>query len=373
MRFPGVIFALFVVSLAQAQFPPPATEAGAAPARILSAAELQGGVPGLPASGPDSGADPLLGARINELSAKAGNSFAFVEGQGGAGSAFVCAYQGKRMLLTNQHVIHDNPGLRFTLLNQAQVKVGAARAAVGHDLMAFDITDAIPALEADLDFATSVAMGDDVLVIGNTEGERVIKPLPGKVVGFGPNLLEISSQFMPGNSGSPIIHVKTGRVIGIATYAIVRSVDSLTGAQNPSVRRFGYRLDSVQQWQPVNWQLYQAEAAATSKAQSFSGALIGLLRDMRTPRFDPSKHTESRLKPALGFLQPLMVRGYTNQADVARALQNFLGELKNVSQRDVQALRTQLRYDFFQREIAGEAKFRAELAKALGEAINARR
>ena len=319
-------------------------------------------------------AEAALGnPRISELSAKAGLSFAFVEGDGGAGSAFICDYQGKRMLFTNQHVVRENPQLKFTMLDQSQVKLGITRAAVGHDLIGFEVADPLPALFAEMDFPANVAIGDEVLVIGNTEGQRVLKPLPGRITGLGPNLVEVTSQFMPGNSGSPILHVKSGRVIGIATYAIIRSVDSLTGEKAASVRRFGYRLDSVQQWQPVNWPAYQAEAAASSKVHAFSNALLALLRDLRNPKFNPDQHTDPRLKPALAFLKPLISREGKSQGDTIRAVQNFLGELKNVSQRDVEALRGQIRYDFFQREMVDEAKFRTELAKALGEAVTTRR
>jgi hypothetical protein len=321
----------------------------------------------------DAAAAAARDARLNELCAKAGLSFAFVEGQEGAGSAFICDYQGKRMLFTNQHVVRENPQLKFTMLDQSQVKFGTSHAAVGHDLIGFELSDPLPALNAEMDFAADVSIGDEVVVVGNTEGERVIKPLPGKIAGLGPNLVEVTSEFKPGNSGSPIIHVKSGRVVGIATYAVIRTVDSLTGKREPSVRRFGYRLDSVQQWQPVNWTAYQAEAAATTKVHAFSSAMIQLLRDLRNPDFDFGHHTDPRLQPALSFLRPLITRSNKNATDIQRAVQNFLGELKNVSQRDVEATRSQLRYDFFQRELAEESKFRAELSKALGEAVSGRR
>ena len=38
----------------------------------------------------------------------------------------------------------------------------------------------------------------------------------------------------PGNSGSPIIHVKTGKVIGVATYLIVKQHDASTRQSSAS-------------------------------------------------------------------------------------------------------------------------------------------
>ena len=298
----------------------------------------------------------------------AGESLVFVEGGQGNGSGFVCSLYGKRTLLTNQHVIEGNPSVRFTNLNQAQVTTGAARAATGHDIIAYDVPDFVPALEPILDFSQSVLVGDDVVVLGNTEGARVIKPLEGRVVGIGPNLVEISNEFLPGNSGSPIIHLKTGKVIGIATYALIRKVNSLTGETQPSVRRFGYRLDTVQAWQPVDWRIYQAEAAARKKIAEFSAAMIDFLLDMRSGRFDPARHTDGRLKRALAELDGVNRSG-TVRVDRMRMVHNFIRELRNVSQRDVQDLKPRLFYDYFKRELDDEAKFRAELHQGLGEAL----
>ena len=49
------------------------------------------------------------------------------------------------------------------------------------------------------------------------------------------------------------------------------------------------------------------------------------------------------------------------------------GELRNATHRDVDDLRARLRYDFFQRELAEEAKFRTDLYKGLGDAMKSLR
>jgi hypothetical protein len=55
--------------------------------------------------------------------------------------------------------------------------------------------------------------------------------------------------------------------------------------------------------------------------------------------------------------------------DRKHIVQNFLGEVRNVVQRDIDDLRPRLRYDYFQRELADEGKFRSALYDGLGEAI----
>ena len=95
----------------------------------------------------------------------------------------------------------------------------------------------------------NVAVGDEVWVLGNAEGAHVVTPIAGKLVGIGPNLVEVDAPFVPGNSGSPIIHKRTGKVIGVATYVIQRAADAAPGLSLPTaVRRFGYRV-------VINWPL----------------------------------------------------------------------------------------------------------------------
>src|SRR6185436_6708796 len=114
----------------------------------------------------------------------------------------------------------------------------------------------------------------------------VVKPVLGRVLGVGPNLVEVSAEFMPGNSGSPIIHLKSGKVVGIASYASVKAFEAGAGRIAVEVRRFGYRIDSVQSWQPVNWQLYHSEAAAAADATSLTEAMYKIASDMNSGTFD---------------------------------------------------------------------------------------
>jgi hypothetical protein len=313
--------------------------------------------------------DPASIARGAELVREASENLVFVESPDGKGSGFVCKMNGKNVLVTNQHVIAGNPAARFTTLGQTVLKPQAARAAAGHDLIAYDSPGAFSAFEMETDVLRNVSVGDPVVVLGNTEGASVIKPLHGKVVAIGPNLIEISNEFMPGNSGSPIVHLKSGKVVGVATYAIIRNVDTLTKSGPGSVRRFGYRLDSVQQWQPVDWATYQAEAASVGKVSAFSQAVMSLLIDLKRGPLNPARYTDARLKAAIAELAPLYTRTGVNIVDRKRFAHNFLRVLRNSVQRDVEDLKTRLRYDYFQREIAEEAKFRSDIYKGLGEAM----
>ena len=139
------------------------------------------------------------------------------------------------------------------------------------------------------------------------------------------------------------------------------------------MRRFGYRLDSVAEWQAVNPAIFQAESAATRKVAEFSTALIALLRDMQSGRISPTKHNDPRLRTALAPFKNVKPGAGINIADRTHMAQNFLAELRSVVQRDVEELKPKLRYDFFRKEVGEEGKFRAELYKGLSAEMDALR
>jgi S1-C subfamily serine protease len=227
-------------------------------------------------------------------------SLIFVEEKGGAGSGFICNIAGRKFALTNQHVVASQNAVAFTLLDGTTLKVGQAAAAVGHDIMSFALLSDTKAMEMMIDVEKNAAIGDEVVVLGNPEGARVIRPLTGKLVGIGPNLVEVDAAFVPGNSGSPILHLKSGKVIGVATYLIVREMDALSGRSAPQVRRFGFRLDSVKQWQPVAWPVYRAEFRTIQAIEARTQDLASLLQELgRTGGIVTARHQNPAIRAPL--------------------------------------------------------------------------
>jgi hypothetical protein len=119
-------------------------------------------------------------------------------------------------------------------------RVDAVRAIVGSAPSVLELEPQIEKLK----------IGDAIVVAGNSEGEGVVREIPGRIVGIGPDRIEVDAEFVPGNSGSPILLKSTGRVIGVATYMKVPRARG--GAKSPfslnEVRRFGYRIDTVAKW-----------------------------------------------------------------------------------------------------------------------------
>ena len=317
-------------------------------------------------------------------------SLVIVEGHEGSGSGFICEMGGQKFLFTNAHVLAGNSQINFTLLNGQPVRVGGGASAVGHDMVRLEVAPALAALSAAEKVNETLLVGDDVLVLGNEKGARVITPLGGKVVGLGPNLVEVDAPFQPGNSGSPIIQVKTGKVVGIATYVRKerdelsepdrppqRSGDARTGQPAEEyhapvkLRRFGYRLDSVKAWQPVNWAEFQAEAAMIKKVDGLTKDILGLMQDV-----DENKgHISTNVHYGTAVQRPLQdffdaLSHHPSPADVLQAKQRLLDSLRRACQTDIAEVRPRLRYDYFQRDAAETQRYRDQLSKEFDEALH---
>ena len=307
-------------------------------------------------------------AQVAELVKTYSGSLVFVEDRGGAGSGFVGSFGGRKFAFTNQHVVAGHPGVALTLLDQSPIKVGQAAAAVGHDIMSLALLSDSKAMDIMTEVEKNAAIGDDVVVLGNPEGARVIKPLTGKLVGIGPNLIEVTAEFVPGNSGSPILHLKSGKVIGVATYLTMRDMDGLSGRTAPKVRRFGYRLDSVKQWQPVAWPAYNEEFATVERIKARTHDLTALVREMaRTGGVNAMHHQNPAIRRPLDkFGEATSGKGLIPN-DRARAVKDLMAAMRLASQSDTDAANARLRYDFFRKELAEEQQVRGQFYKIFDE------
>ena len=317
---------------------------------------------------------PLFAGSADEQAAELvkayGGSLVFVEDRSGAGSGFVCSFGGKKFIFTNQHVVAGHSGASLTSLDQSPIKTGQAAAAVGHDIMSLQLLTDTKAMDMMTEVEKNASIGDDVVVLGNPEGARVIKPLTGKLVGIGPNLIEVSAEFVPGNSGSPIVHLKSGKVIGVATYAVIRDVNSLTGEREKKVRRFGYRLDSVKQWQPVAWAAYNEEFASIERIKERTHDLAALLREMsRTGGVNASHHQNPAIRHPLDKFGDAIAGKGIIPTDRARAVKDLMAAMRTVTQSDIEQANARVHYDFFRRELAEEQQVRAQFYKIFDEAM----
>ena len=328
--------------------------------------------PALPATSPKNASAPLS---ASDLVKTHRSNLVFVTMEGGAGSGFIANYGNGTYLITNAHVAAGAKGAVFKSLDGVQVEVGAPAVAVGHDIFLMALKQGGNPIPVMTGVDENATIGDDVVVLGNAEGAGVINTITGKIVGIGPNLVEVSAPFQPGNSGSPIIHLKTGKVIGVATYAIIRKYDSATKqpVKEPIVRRFGYRLDSVKKWEPVTWQSFNAQAAEIDSAEKLTKDLVTFLQDLsKDGTVNRGAHNNPAIKTRVDQWIDAKSRRLSAR-DSSMADQSLLSFLKVTCQSDITAAQQRITYDYFRRQLDEQQKERTEIASYFGKIIESLR
>jgi len=192
----------------------------------------------------------------------------------------------------------------------------------------------------------------------------VVNLIQGQIVGIGPNLVEVDAAFVPGNSGSPIIHLRTGKVIGIATYLIAKRI----GPREQKIRRFGYRIDSVQKWQPIDWARFYSEADMISRIQKTTSELVSLLDDFGKAGRATRPYTIPAIRNALDTFEKAR-RPNGPRSEAERATETLLGSLRSISVSDVKEARQRMGYDFFQHQLDTDERDREEIFKIFDQAF----
>jgi len=358
------------ISASQNQAPAPPVSTTASPAPSVAATSVP--APVQPANGtasivpaPSAAPSATFSAPVQatQLIADYHGALLLVEGQKGVGSGFICNLDGNTYAITNAHVLSDNIGVKLTSLNGTTFTANASSVAVGHDIVKMEVTKIPKAFEVLSNLDSNVKIGDAVIVLGNAEGGGVVRPTEGKIVGIGPDLVEVDAPFVKGNSGSPIIHKPTGKVVGIATYLVERKVTpGENGGVTLGTRRFGYRLDNIQKWETINWQVFFAEAAQVAQIENLSEDFIKMSEDLSNGHhFVPANYSSPALQQSINsFLQSANRNGISRN-DRADLVHNFFADLRNNTRSDITAFNARPSYDYFRREVEDQSRFRDEL------------
>ncbi len=162
-----------------------------------------------------------------------------------SGSGFIAKMNGKTYLFTNQHVILGADKISFKTTTGKSLRPRGVQVSTTLDIAR------LPLEETDgLVISKNMAMDAPIAVFGNSEGGGVATELYGKITNIGAEVVEVSADFVSGNSGSPVLNLDR-EVIGIASY-----VSWNTGDEDGSkTQRFCYRLTNSK-WQSINWKKY---------------------------------------------------------------------------------------------------------------------
>ncbi|MCK5849822.1 MAG: trypsin-like peptidase domain-containing protein [Kiritimatiellae bacterium] len=214
---------------------------------------------------------------------------------GGRGSGFVVDMDGKKYLVTNQHVIDCCDSINIRTLSNERIIPVSTEVSKSLDLIRMEITNNIPALRIKKD---NPDIGDKITVYGNSDGGGVVTRIQGKVLGVGPNLVEVDAEFVQGNSGCPILS-ESLEVVGVASYATLFKdpEDWLSkDTRFQEVRRYGYRFAAAE-WGSIEIKKFaeQSKLIVDAEQAIYMYAITYLLfrQYSNEPRL-PSKPSKTR-------------------------------------------------------------------------------
>jgi hypothetical protein len=181
------------------------------------------------------------------------------------GTGFIVRQQNGFVLVSNQHVISGPAPHKYERPDGTALRPLTGIIANDRDLVAFQLDQSFTDyLEMEPD-VNAVELGEDVIIYGNSLGQGV-RISNAKLLSKSRSQIEISGGIVPGNSGGPILRAKTGRVIGVSTYATVpqsrgRTIDQIIAASGvPTVRFYGVRIDTLADVAEFDLRLFLGES-----------------------------------------------------------------------------------------------------------------
>lgn len=223
-------------------------------------------------------------------------SIVIIEGDLGVGTGFICVFGGKKVVISNVHVLNGNSEVHLRLVSSGkEIEYTKIWVCPTRDVAIYELEDPDigPALSI-YDISGKKLNNDErIVVFGNSAGGGVATTLRGKIQGLGPDEIEVQADFVSGNSGSPIIAYDYGQVIGMATYATKRDAKSWTTENTRfaggTVRRFGVRLDNLSwsDFEKVDFRQYLRGLEVVKATVDFVNQELPIvLRQKRYPSLD---------------------------------------------------------------------------------------
>jgi hypothetical protein len=279
------------------------------------------------------------------------------------------------VVVTNLHVLADNPHVQITTNTGAVIPVLSMKGASDRDLAELAIKDdGYSYLEVAPNVSQIVQTGDAVITPGNSEGGQVVLNTSGKILGLGPERIEFDNPIYHGNSGGPVFHSKTGKVLGVVTEAVKVDVSddldktsfaSRNSAIGASMRYFGLRLDTVPSWVPVDASRFQVETTFLDQFDQASRALDSYLNapDDDKPEDNLWRDNPNIVKANTNYFSQANGSDASTQLDALRQWLSSMYDVVNVNLDAIQDPKNF--YSFDQEQARNEIAYRKALKAEL--------
>lgn len=333
-----------------------------------------------PAVPPSAPVTPAVPETVQALSYEQMSGIVLIEGDGGTATGFMTKIRGLDFVVTNLHVLSGNKKISLKTLRGEEIPMLGIFGAAGSDIALIRITNGQGDLRLAEDVFKTSKIGDKVVVVGNRRGGGVATQLAGNIMGIGPTRVEVNANFEPGNSGSPIMNLSTGEVVGVASYSETRRIDveesgdkaakpngtETEAAKKVEKRWFGYRVDSVAKWEAIDLEKLNAQSERVEKFHELSDALVAVLKmDFNEARRHP------RLNASIfAFEARVRAVGGTGLA-AGTEVKDFFRVIRTISEDGVNDLKNGDYYDYFRTclywedNIPAQLEYRRDITDAL--------
>jgi hypothetical protein len=326
-----------------------------------------------------SAPEPEHNAPTVKLTEDQARAVVLIKGDNAEGTGFLVKMPNGPVVMTNIHVISNNPNLKITTNTGEAISILSYKGATDRDLAMIAIKDGdYKYLDLATDVSGTVQPGDEVVTPGNSEGGEVMLNTGGKVLGIGPDRIEFDNPIYHGNSGGPVFHVKSGKVIGIVTEAMkVDTSDALDKASfanrasaiGRSMRYFGFRLDNVPGWEVYDLRRFLNETAFLDQFDLRSRCLDCYINapDDNKPEDTLWQQDDKIVKANSGYFDQANGADTEQKLDAARVMWSSISD---VARTDMDAIQDPSNfYSFDQQRAKDEAAYR-KLIKAELDQIN---
>jgi hypothetical protein len=197
---------------------------------------------------------------------------------------FACKFKNREYIATNLHVIEDASAITVASLSGNSIGIsdqmivteeadicllGIKGSFADLGIVPFEFMDDVP---------KGSKSGDEVICLGINFSDVVITTTKGKIITLGQSSVETDAPTVQGNSGGPMIHRESGKVIGLV-------------AQAGETTCSGHRVDTVKKWKSITFSEFKKSSLVIANARGNLDNIYNFLTDKPGWRNDKSLAT----------------------------------------------------------------------------------
>jgi Trypsin-like peptidase domain len=219
---------------------------------------------------------------------------------------FACKFKNREYIATNLRVIEDASAITVASLSGNSIEIsdqmivtedadicllGIKGSFADLGIVPFEFMDDVP---------KGSNLGDEVICLGIDFNDVVITTTKGKIKTLGQSSVQTDATTVNGNSGGPMIHRESGKVIGLVAQAVVDDAKSdppanaeavSSDSQAGEITCSGHRVDAVKKWKSMTFTEFKKSSSLIASARGNLDTVYHFLTDKPGWRNDKSLAT----------------------------------------------------------------------------------